>query len=444
MTSKLTTVLSLALAAIIFTACGTARKAALPAAGLPIVQKQISQAEKTTDLSALDTLSLELAISLALENNPELHALKTETQAFEARTKQENLLPNPELDIELENFSGSGPLSKFKSTETTLAIGQLIELGGKRSKRTRIAELQSDMALWQHEMKRLDIITRVRGIFTQIITAQMKIELDKEILEISRQFKLNIEKRVKAGRLSSAELARAQVELSNATLALRQSERELTNLKRLLAAMWAAQAVDFTRVSGSLTVNESLPQVESLVQAIDKSPQVIQQSALIKRQRAETELAEALAIPDPVISAGYRRFNDTNDQAFVAGLSIPLPISDRNQGGRQEAKLRVKQGEQQLQGLKTRLNIELKNRLETVHNISDEIEMMKNIILPEAQKAHDIIYQNYQLGKYALIDVLDAQRQLFDTERRYLDARSRINLQFIELEGLLGQAINSL
>jgi outer membrane protein TolC len=68
---------------------------------------------------------------------------------------------------------------------------------------------------------------------------------------------------------------------------------------------------------------------------------------------------------------------------------------------------------------------------------------MRNVIIPEAQKAYDIIYKNYRLGNYAIIDVLDAQRQLFDAEGRYIDNLARINLEIIELEGILGQSLKS-
>lgn len=446
MINKRIAVISFALTTIIVSACGTARKAALPVAGLPIVREQIVEAEKTNnkDISVTDTLFLGEAISRALESNPELQVFKTEIKAREARTVQESLLPNPEFNIEMENFVGSGPLSGFKGTETTVTLGQMIELGGKRSKRTRVAVLQSDLALWRYEMKRLSIITDVRRVFIQVLASQKKLNLGRQLQELAQTFKTNIDTLVKAGRLSIAESSRAQVELSNRTLAVLQSIRGLKNAKRLLAATWGSKTVNFSLVEGELTPIEILPEVESLKQASEKSPIIIEQNAVLNKQKAEKDLAKVQAIPDPVISAGYRRFNKSDDQAFVAGLSIQLPVFDRNQGGRQEAHYRVRQTEQQLQSLQTNLDTEIHNRLETLRNISVEIEILQNNILPEAQNAYNIFRKNYQLGKYGIIDVLDAQRQLFDAKGRYLDALAEINLQVIELEGLLGQSIHSL
>ena len=446
MTKKVITVFSFALVVFLVVGCSSSRRAAIPITELPIVKQQIEKSEemKNKNISVQDTLSLNEAISRALESNPELQLFFTEIKAREARTLQESLLPNPELEVEFENFAGSGSISGLKGYETTLAIGQLIELGGKRAKRTRIAALESDIALLQYEIKRLNIITRVRSIFTQVLLAQKKLNLNRKLLGLSRSFKKNIDALVKAGRLSRAESARAQVELSNRELAKQRSIRELNNARRRLSATWGASEVYFNSVKGRLTSIKTTPNTEILMGAMEKSPLLIEQNAIIKKQKAETELAEAQAIPDPIISAGYRRFKETDDHAFVAGLSIPIPLFDRNQGGRQEAQLRELQSEQQLKILQNEIRTGINNRLENIRNISGEIEIMKNIIIPEAQKAYDIIYQNYQLGKYALIDVLDAQRQLFDAEGRYLEALAEMNLEIIALEGLFGQSLESL
>ena len=445
MTNKRIRAVSLVLAILALAGCSSSYQATLPAPEMPLVQEHSTNEQKTTNmgLSLSDTLILDEAISRTLASNPELQVLKSEIKASEAHALQQSLLPNPELVIELENFAGSGPLSGFKNTETTIAIGQLIELGGKRAKRTKIAARQSDLTLLRYEIKRLEIITKVRSIFTQVLAAQMKLNLDHQLLGIAERFKATIDTLVHAGRFSVAEASRAQVELSNRKLARQQSIRELNNSKRLLVSTWGSNTVNFTRVAGDLFTIRALPEPEWLLGALENSPRIIEQNAVITSRKAETELARAQAIPDPVLIAGYRRFNQTDNEAFVAGLSVPLPIFDRNQGGKKEALFRELQSEQQMQNLRNLLSAELNIRMENLQNFSTEIQTMRNVIIPEAQKAYDIIYKNYRLGNYAIIDVLDAQRQLFDAEGRYIDNLARINLEIIELEGILGQSLKS-
>ncbi len=445
MLNKLYILLILTLSTGLFSGCASARKAAIPTAGLPLVQEKAAQSVPAGAKNKSGaSLSLQEAISLALERNPELQTFKMEIKAREARTFQESRLPNPQLMIEVENIAGSGPFSGLKGAETTIGIGQLIEFSGKRSKRVKIAALQSDLALWQYEIKRLDIITQVRSLYLQVLTAQKKMNLDRKLVELARTFKANVDTLVKGGRLSSAETARAQVELSNRELGLRQSKREFNNSRQLLAALWGANGFDFKQVEGTLESSVSIPSAQQVLQILPESPLLTLQNTVIKKQKAETDLADAQAIPDPVFSTAYRRFNESRDQALVAGLSIPLPFFDRNQGGQQEARYRERQSEQRLQNLNINLNAEINTRLEIMHSLTNEIKTIQEIIIPQAQEAYRIIQQNYRLGKYSLIDVLDAQRQLFDAEGRYIQAQAGINLQIIELEGLLGRSLESL
>ena len=132
MTNKRIRAVSLVLAILALAGCSSSYQATLPAPEMPLVQEHSTNEQKTTNmgLSLSDTLILDEAISRTLASNPELQVLKSEIKASEAHTLQQSLLPNPELVIELENFTGSGPLSGFKGSETTIAIGQLIELGG--------------------------------------------------------------------------------------------------------------------------------------------------------------------------------------------------------------------------------------------------------------------------------------------------------------------------
>jgi len=86
-------------------------------------------------------INLRQALSLALMHNPELKAFSWDIRASEARTLQAGLLPNPEIEVEVEEVGGAGARSGFDGAETTIALSQLIELGNKQSKRSKLASL---------------------------------------------------------------------------------------------------------------------------------------------------------------------------------------------------------------------------------------------------------------------------------------------------------------
>jgi cobalt-zinc-cadmium efflux system outer membrane protein len=92
-------------------------------------------------------LSLEEVLRAALLRNPALSSTAFEVRAAEARTLQASLLPNPELELELEDFGGTGEVRGVRASESTLQLSQLVELGGKRAKRVRAAGLERDLAM---------------------------------------------------------------------------------------------------------------------------------------------------------------------------------------------------------------------------------------------------------------------------------------------------------
>jgi cobalt-zinc-cadmium efflux system outer membrane protein len=117
-------------------------------------------------------LTLRQALALARLRNPELASTAWEVRAGEARTLQAGLLPNPEVGVEVENFAGSGEFRGFDAAETTIALGQVIELGGKRLRRARVAALERDLAAWDYEATRLNVFTATAKAFVEVLGAQ--------------------------------------------------------------------------------------------------------------------------------------------------------------------------------------------------------------------------------------------------------------------------------
>src|SRR3972149_1747368 len=163
-------------------------------------------------------LELREALSLALLHNPELASFSIEVRAAEARTLQAGLRPNPEFDVEVENFAGSGALRRFDETETTIQLGQLMELAGKRRKRERVASLERDLAGWDYEAKRGDVLTETSKTFVEVLAAQERLALTQELLRLAEQTFETVSARVQAGKVSPIEETKAGVALANSRI----------------------------------------------------------------------------------------------------------------------------------------------------------------------------------------------------------------------------------
>jgi cobalt-zinc-cadmium efflux system outer membrane protein len=122
-------------------------------------------------------ITLQQSLALALLHNPELQAFSWQLRAQEAKILQESLIPNPVLLAKVENFGGSDPMNRFEGAMTTFSISQLIELGDKRVKRTRLAEKDHALSTWDYEAKRLQVITEVAQRFIEVLADQRRVQL---------------------------------------------------------------------------------------------------------------------------------------------------------------------------------------------------------------------------------------------------------------------------
>jgi cobalt-zinc-cadmium efflux system outer membrane protein len=391
-----------------------------------------------------DTITLAQALSLALLHNPSLAAFSYEIRAAEARTLQAGLYPNPELEFELEEFAGSRELSGLGSSEITGALSQTILLGGKRYKSMKAAALESDLISWDYESARLDVFTEVRQAFIKVLAAQERVKLNEELLRLSEQLLKSILQRVEAGRISPAEASRARVTLANTRVELERARRELEAARQRLAAAWGSDSPFYNAVTGELDTLVLIPAFEKLIPLLEQNPDLARYFTASEQAQAVIDLEDALRIPDPTIRGGVKRLNEIDDNAFVVGLSIPIPLTDRNQGSRQEARFRLAQTQNQQRATKVALNVALTQTYQDLQSTENEIISLRKQILPESENAYRVINEGYLQGRFDFLDVLDAQRTLFESRGQYLSALTDFHQTVIEIERLVSQEINTI
>ncbi|GBD86847.1 cobalt-zinc-cadmium resistance protein CzcC precursor [bacterium BMS3Abin03] len=392
----------------------------------------------------IEVLTLDKAVVIALANNPELVSYNLEIKALESVALQQGLSPNPELGVETENIFGSNNFTGFNSSETTLLLSQDILLAGKLNKQRRVAVLESDIAGWEYERKRLDLITNVRLVFIQAITLQRDINLTKELLKISNEFLSNINKRIEAGKVSPAEASRAKVIVSSLEISLTNYELSYRSVKRQLRALLGTDKYIFKEVSGKLKIIDVLPDFELLQEKLFQSPELAKYDKVFERQEAIIELEASKSVPDLNIAVGWRWLNETSDNAFVLGASIPLPIYNRNQGSLQEAKIRFDQKKSELLSDKNNLMSDYNTTYNNLISLSEALKKLNEESIPDAQNAFEIIRDGNLVGRFTILDVLDSQRTLFELQSEYLRTLQNYNIQLARLERLIGQNIENI
>jgi cobalt-zinc-cadmium efflux system outer membrane protein len=386
-------------------------------------------------------LTLREALDLAVRFNPELAAFSFEIGAAEARTLQAGLVPNPEISVEVENFAGSGTFRGFDETETTVQVGQPIELGGKRPKRTRVASLERDLTRWDYEAKRADVVVETCKSFVEVLAAQVRVSLSQELLRLAERTLETVSARVEAGKVSPVEATKAGIALSNGRIEHARAQRGLEAARKKLAAAWGSGRAAFEKAVGSLDEVPPLPSAERLAGRIGGNPDLARWAAEKEQRRAAVELQDSLRIPDLTITGGVRRLHEPGENAFVAGASIPLPLFHRNQGGILESRRRMAKAEQESAAAEIRVRASLADTYQTLSFAAAEIEALKSTVIPGAQSAFEAASEGYRQGKFGYLDVLDAQRTLFEAKGRYVEALGAYHKAVAEAERLIGGTI---
>ena len=104
------------------------------------------------------TLTLPEAFARVLSDNPELAMYPYDIRAAEAQALQAGFRPNPRASVDVENIAGNGELSGTDATETTLALSQVIEMGGKRPLRRNVGQWRRQTLERDYELARLDVL----------------------------------------------------------------------------------------------------------------------------------------------------------------------------------------------------------------------------------------------------------------------------------------------
>lgn len=389
-------------------------------------------------------LTLEQVLELALMHNPELVAFSHGVRAAEGAVRQAGVFANPELELESAEFGGSGVRKGFDAAETSARLTQPLELGGKRGKRQRIAQAEARLAGWEYEVKRQDVLAQTKKAFVDVLLAQGQLVLKESLLVVAGDVRKAAVERVKSGKVPAIEESKAGVEVAMARIARDRARLELDTARKRLATSWGGAEPVFTEAGGDLETVAEVPALEKIVARLDDMPEVARWNDEMARAGELLSLAQATRMPDIGISAGISRFEEDGHYAGTAGLSLPLPLFDRNSGGIVSAVHQKSRAEFEQRAARVRAAADLAETCNRLDAARAEALTTKNELLPGAQQAFDAAHAGYREGKFGLLEVLDSQRTLNEAKARYLIVLADYHKAKADLERLMGISLNTI
>ena len=392
------------------------------------------------------SIGLRDALALALIQSPELASFGWEIRAREARILQAGRPPNPVFSTLFEEFGRTTSLngpgitgpSGVMQPQATIQLSQLIELGGKRAARQKLALLTRDLTAWDYETARIDVLTRVTKVFLDVLASQEAYVLAEQTTNLVDKVQQAVGFRVEAGVVSPIELTRANVAAASVRIESNRARRNLDADKMRLAALWGSSSATFESAAGDLNVLPPVPPFAELQERLSKNPELARWAAEVAQREAVLAVERSKAVPDVTISGGYRRFTLIGGNAFVVGASIPIPWFDKNKGGIQEARDRISKASEDQRTAQIRVTTMLAEAYRALASAKDEVAALSANVLPGVRSAFDGVTEGYRFGKFGFLEVLDAQRTLVTINGQYLRALANYHQAAAEVERLIG------
>jgi cobalt-zinc-cadmium efflux system outer membrane protein len=393
-------------------------------------------------------------VQLALDENLDLQAARQQVEEAKGRLRQAGVRLSPTLVFD---GATARPFGTPGEDEFSVGYVQPIELAGKRQKRTLVGVDGVAVAENELEERTRQLVFDVKTRIAEFRAAQAKAEALTRLLAMTQESEHSTSARVAEG-----DAAPLEEQLLVTELARIQAQRTT------FAGRASSALIDLRRTVGGtsgpgLTVAAAPPAVEREWSLNDLTSRALASRADLRAARgteaqtlAGVALARADGVPDLTASAGYTSRTSTfgqlfgvtsdgrpsplvnHDQLLSVGVSIPIFTGRHNQGAVEAATARATAARLERQSLEATIPLEVEAGYQRWVSARATVDLIRHGVLDQSAKNLEVMRQAYTLGQLRLLDVLNEQRQLADSELTFIDAEAELAEAWANLERLVG------
>lgn len=386
---------------------------------------------------APDPLSLNAAIQLALETNPELRAASARIEVAAGRANQAGAWANPELEIGAEDWPmrrGGG----FSDSKRTIGIAQPLPYPGKRSLEKQIGRAGVKLSEAELNWRRTELVREVKIGFFRVLAHERLVEVSADLVAAAESSAAIAKRRVEAGAAAYQEQLRAEVQMEQARTGLADVRRDLAAARQSLAALLGRPALGGAKLVGALVEAPDASLIEGSAQdRLAGHPSLHAAQANLDRAELGGRRARLDPYPDVKVGVAGGRSGETDQSIVQLRLSLPLPLLNRGKGVQQEARANVNVAQAELHAQQQRLNRDWSIAAMRYRTAIEQVENYRARILPKATEALRLVQDGFEQGKFNFIDLIDTQRTTAEVRQAHTHKLLELNVAHAELEALL-------
>jgi outer membrane protein, heavy metal efflux system len=354
--------------------------------------------------------------------------------AAEARVRQAGVRLNPQLSLEAENAFGSGPFSGYDNAETTLSVSQDLELWGRRGARVGVAQAEGRTSLLRRDLATLDAAGRLALAYADAEAAERRLQLAQEALDLTIADARALMILVEEGRepLFRGIQSQSQAAAARAALDEAQAERDAA-FARLTAVAMLPNPV--TSIGASLLDREP----PAVVPTSSTSPEVRVAEAERAAAESRIEVERVRARPDVRVSVGVRRYEAEDANALTFGVSMPLPLFDRNRGNYDAAQAEFRAADARVMAARQTTQADLAGAEARLRSANSRVWATDGGVTA-AEEAYRLSRIGFEAGRISQLELSSSRAALIAARNAAVDARFarvRAEVDLARLQGRL-------
>ena len=294
--------------------------------------ERLGFAAQAPESFSTNALTLDEAVRLALESNPELRASGARVDAAAGRAYQAKKWTNPELELSAEDWPVSNGRG-FSDAKQTIGIAQTLPYPGKKSLDKQIGGAGVKLSEAELALRRTEIVRDVKAGFFRVLASERLVEVSTQLVAVAESSAATARKRVDAGATAYQEQLRAEVQLEQARTELTGFQRELASARQIFVTLLGRPDLKDASLSGSLAEAPDASLMEDAgAERLARHPSAAAAQANLDRAQLAHRRARLEPYPDVKVGVSGGRIGETDQSIIQLGFSVPLPIIDRGKG----------------------------------------------------------------------------------------------------------------
>lgn len=389
----------------------------------------------------------------ALASNGELAAVRIEIERARARLRQAGLRPNPTLDFEQTTGRFTGAPGE---SEITVGLAVPLELGGKRRRRIELAQAEFEAVEAEVADRERRLTNEVLAFYIEALASLRELGTLEELNDLDLRTTRFVQARVNEGETAPIELnqLRVEVERLRSRRALLEGRVQATLLK--LKSLVDIPGNELLRLREDIASPPLPTPPASLETVIDIALRTRPDLRLARLNEAVAQaglrLARAQGAPDvtPFTKYSYGRsvFDDTpvgvlrdRDKLLTFGVSVGIPVFNRNQGGKAEAAAAITQSARRREFLEAVVRSEVQSAYARYEAARAAITTFEQGVIPNSIENVRTIRAAYEIGAFSITDLLSEQRRLVDAQREFTEALAERYRALADLQAAIGTPV---